>query len=145
MGSWLDWRGIDRKANGTSSDYDDTIDAVDGIPVMSVVNAYVGGVVSFAPIHGKFSLFNSTIVHWDLGLGIGGGLVSTRANDFLGGGMIVATHRWFLAKWFSLNFEVRGLIYYENTGVGDSIYTHWEAGLGFGFWMPFDWKYDSEI
>ncbi len=143
-GGWQDWRFVDRKTNSLSETYDDVIDATDAIPTTSIVDWYVGGVVGFVPVYGKFSIFNSSVVHWDLSLGVGGGTVYTRANGFVGAGLITVDHRWYLLKWLSLNVGVKGWIYYEDIGSYKGLFTHWQAGVGIGFWLPASWEYKSE-
>lgn len=143
-GGWQDWRFADRKQNSLSDAYDDVIDATDAIPTTSIVDGYVGGVVGFVPIYGKFSIFNTSVVHWDFSLGIGGGTVYTRANGFVGGGLITVDHRWYLLKWLSLNIGLKGWIYYEDIGSREGIFTHWQAGIGIGFWLPASWTYKSD-
>lgn len=143
-GGWQDWRFADRKTNGLSDAYNDIIDATDAIPTTSIVDGYIGGVVGFVPLYGKFSIFNSTVVHWDFSLGLGGGTVYTRANGFVGAGLITIDHRWYLLKWLSLNVGIKGWIYYEDIGNREGVFTHWQAGIGVGFWLPPSWTYKSE-
>ncbi len=143
-GGWQDWRAADRKMNGLSEAYDDIIDATDAVPTTSIVDGYVGGVVGFVPLYGKFSIFNTSVVHWDFSLGIGGGTVYTRANGFKGAGLITVDHRWYLLKWLSLNVGLKGWIYYEDIGSREGVFTHWQAGIGVGFWLPASWTYKSE-
>jgi outer membrane beta-barrel protein len=143
-GGWQDWRFTDRKVNSLSKAYDDIIDATDAIPTTSIVDGYVGGYVGFVPWYGKFSIFNTSIVHWDFSLGIGGGTVYTRANGFVGAGLITVDHRWYLLKWLSLNVGLKGWVYYEDIGSKKGVFTHWQAGVGIGFWLPASWTYESE-
>ena len=143
-GGYQDWRVADRKQNGLSEVYDDVIDATDANPKTSIVDWYLGGVVGFVPLYGKFSIFNTSVVHWDFSLGIGGGTVNTRANGFLGAGLITVDHRWYLLKWLSLNIGLKGWIYYEDVGDYKGVFTHWQAGIGVGFWLPPSWTYRSE-
>ena len=143
-GGWQDWRAADRETNGLSDIYNDVIDATDAVPTTSIVDGYVGGVVGFVPIYGKFSIFNTSVIHWDLSIGIGGGAVYTRANGFVGAGLISVDHRWYLLKWLSLNIGLKGWIYYEDIGNREGVFTHWQAGIGIGFWLPASWTYKSE-
>ena len=143
-GGWQDWRAADRQTNGLSDAYNDIVDATDAIPTTSIVDGYVGGVVGFVPIYGKFSIFNSSVIHWDFSLGLSGGAVYTRANGFVGAGLISVDHRWYLLKWLSLNIGLKGWIYYEDIGNRKGVFTHWQAGIGIGFWLPPSWNYKSE-
>ena len=143
-GGWQDWRFADRKTNGLSDAYEDVVDATNAVPTTSIVDGYVGGMVGFVPLYGKFSIFNTSVVHWDLSLGIGGGAVYTRANGFKGAGLISIDHRWYFLKWLSLNVGVKGWIYYEDIGNREGVFTHWQAGVGLGFWLPASWTYKSE-
>ncbi len=143
-GGWQDWRMTDRDVNGLSDTYSDVVDATDAVPATSIVDGYIGGIVGFVPIYGKFSLFGTSIIHWDLSLGIGGGTVITRANDFVGAGLISVDHRWYILKWLSINIGVKGWIYYEDIQAYKGVFTHWQAGIGVGFWLPPSWTYKSE-
>lgn len=145
-GGWQDWRFVDRKSNSLSSAYNDVIDGTDAIPTTSIVDGYAGAVVGFVPVYGKFSIFNTSVVHWDLSLGIGGGVLFTRAGGTtpVGAGLITVDHRWYLLKWLSLNVGVKGWVYYEDIGAHEGIFTHWQAGVGIGFWVPPSWQYKSE-
>lgn len=143
LGGWQDWRFISGDANGLSDEYSRVIDATDAIPEVSVINAYAGGMIGFVPFYGKLALFNSAIIHWDLSVGIGGGLIHTRANDALGGGIINIGQRFFLLDWLSLNFDVRGLLYYEELANTSGLFTQWQAGLGLSFWFPTGFEYES--
>lgn len=143
LGGWQDWRGISEDANGFTNQYDRVIDATDAIPEVSVLNGYVGGVVGFVPFYGKLALFNSAIVHWDLSIGIGGGVVHSRANDFLGAGMLTVGQRFFILDWLSLNVDIRGLFYFEELRQSSGLFTQWQAGVGVGFWLPTSFEYES--
>lgn len=143
-GGWQDWRFVDLKSNGLSDAYNDIVDATDATPTTSIVNGFMGGVIGFVPIYGKFSIFNSSVIHWDFSLGLGGGAVHTRANGFKGAGLITVDHRWYLLRWLSLNIGVKGWIYHEDIGNHKGIFTSWQAGIGLGFWVPPSWTYKSE-
>lgn len=143
VGGWQDWRFISDDANGLGDEYERVIDATDAIPEVSVLNAYAGAVVGFVPFYGKLALFNSAIIHWDFNVGLGGGLIHTRASDALGGGIVTLGQRFFLLDWLSLNFDVRGLIYYEELGRTEGLFTQWQAGLGVAFWFPTGFEYES--
>lgn len=143
-GGYQDWRAADRDQNGLSESYNDVVDATDAVPTTSIVDWYLGAVVGFVPLYGKFSIFNTSVVHWDLSIGVGGGTVFTRANGFVGAGLITVEHRWYLLKWLSLNVGVKGWIYYEDIGNREGVFTHWQAGVGIGFWLPPSWTYRSE-
>jgi outer membrane beta-barrel protein len=143
-GAWQDWRFVDREANGFSGSYESVIDATDAIPEVSVVDTYAGAMVGLTPLNGKMAIFNSAVVHWDLSFGLGGGMVYTRANQFTGGGMFSIQQRWFLTDWFSMSFDFRGLMYYEELGKTEGLFTQLQAGLGFAFWLPTSFEYASD-
>ena len=62
----------------------------------------------------------------------------------MGAGLISVDHRWYLLKWLSLNIGLKGWIYYEDIGNRKGVFTHWQAGIGIGFWLPPSWNYKSE-
>jgi outer membrane beta-barrel protein len=147
-GAWQDWRWISADANSYTSIYERTIDATDSIPRTSVVNAYVGGDIGYVPIYGKMTLFNAGVIHWDLSLKVGGGVVHTRASGAFGGaGWVAAGQRFFLTDWLSLNTEVRGIFYGDNLSndpnAGSKFYQQWVAGVGLAFWAPFSFEYSD--
>lgn len=79
--------------------------------------------LTYVPIFGKFSIFNSMITHYDIhligGLAIvneaaiaaGGGEPDAGLSGTRPGGMIGAGVRLFIGEMFSLNFEARDYIY----------------------------------
>lgn len=142
VGGWQDWRFISEDANGLTGQYDRTIDATDAIPEVSILNGYVGGVVGFVPFYGKLALFNSAIVHWDVSIAVGGGIVHSRAAGIKPSGIISVGQRFFILDWLSLNVDVRGLLY-PDTLREDGFFTQWQAGVGVGFWLPTSFEYES--
>lgn len=143
-GGWQDWRFMSRDATGFTSTYEQVIDATDAIPEVSVIDAFVGGVVGFIPVYGKLALFNSSIVHWDISVGIGGGAIHTRANGLTGGGVLTVGERLFLLDWLSISGEVRGYFYPETLNQSSGLFTQWQAGVGVSFWLPTSFEYESD-
>ena len=107
------------------------------VPIM---NWYGGAQFGFVPIFGKFSMFGSGIVYYDIALQAGVGwadsasLVQSNAGG-VAGSIGVASHI-FATEWLSVNIEVSDTIYFAPVG-GTSTLSHMVmASAGLGFYLP---------
>lgn len=143
-GGWEDWRFLSNTSTGFTRTYERVIDGTDAIPEASVITAYAGAVVGFVPLYGKFAVFNSAVIHWDLSVILGGGVVFTRASGISPAGMVGLNQRMFLLDWLSLNFDVRGVLYGDELSQVSGLQQQWLFGVGVGFWLPTSFEYESE-
>jgi outer membrane beta-barrel protein len=92
----------------------------------------------FKPFYGKMISFNKAIVHGDVGLTTGGGMVNFK-EAVSGGTSLKSKYRFcidlgaigrvFLTRTLSLRLDIRNYIYFKGTNVGDIL----DLGLGLAF------------
>ena len=96
---------------------------------------YLGSLL-WDPFHGKFILFGSTIVHFDLFLRVGAGATDSHTSRGLtyqvGGGI-----KFYLLSWLSLRLEVIDSLQVQEVLASESLTNNLAFLLGVGFWFPF--------
>lgn len=98
--------------------------------------------VGFSPIFGKFSAFDSGLVHFDLYVTLGGGVTqTTRSADIKPLGQFGVGWRLIINKWFTFVVEFKDQIYVENFNRGDEVVNNLMLQAGFSFFIPFDYDY----
>ncbi|MCA9521545.1 MAG: outer membrane beta-barrel domain-containing protein, partial [Myxococcales bacterium] len=97
------------------------------------------GHVGYAPIIGKFALFNSWVVHFDVYIFAGGGVTHTAGNRPTG--VFGVGSRMFLNKFLSINWEIRDQLYRETFNAGKSIVNNVVFSVGLTMFIPFGFKY----
>jgi len=111
-------------------------------PERSEIQWYAGADVSVVPMDGKFVAFDDLIVYWDLYASIGGGVtVTSRSDTPKPTGMIGVGLRMFLAKWFTLTFELRDHIFVEDYNAGSELTNNVVGRFGISIFIPFDFDY----
>ncbi len=111
-------------------------------PERSLQRFYAGIDVGFAPIFGKFAAFDSGLVHFDLYITLGGGVIQTsRSADIKPVGSIGVGWRLMITKWFTFVVEFKDHIYVENFNRGDEVVNNLILQAGFSFFIPFDYDY----
>lgn len=96
----------------------------------------------YDPIYGKFTLFNSWIVPWDIYTLLGAGYTRTD----LGGHVTLAAglgQRFYMNRWFTLNLELRDHIYNEDYPAGSELVNNLVFTTGVGFFLPPDFEYQT--
>jgi outer membrane beta-barrel protein len=100
----------------------------------------LGGLdLQWAPIYGKISIISEAFLHFDLYGIIGPEViqyVSRTGPTFTFGGNVGIGTRIFITRWMTLRFELRDLIYQEQTGFADSLRNQILFDLGFSFFFP---------
>lgn len=98
-----------------------------------------------APVYGKLNLFSETVIHYDIFLMIGGGLLLTHPPDVTGAngadgmgfhpfGSVGVGQRYFLLKWLALRWEFRSLFTYEEfKGRGNETRFRMDMAFNIGF------------
>ena len=112
-------------------------------PERSIQRYYAGIDVGFAPIFGKFSAFDSGLVHFDLYLTIGGGVMQTnRSASVLPAGSFGIGWRLIVNKWFTFVVEFKDHIFVENFNRGSEVVNNVILQAGFSLFIPFDYDYE---
>lgn len=97
------------------------------------------GHIGYAPIDGKFALFNSWVIHFDVYIFAGGGVTRTTGNRPTG--IFGVGSRMFMNKWLTINWEIRDQLYQEKFNAGKSIVNNVVFTVGLTFFIPFGFKY----
>ena len=100
----------------------------------------------WSPIHGKFAMFDSTLVHFDVYLSMGAGFILTQIRDLVGteeglepdmAGNVGFGFRVFLSDWISIRTDMRQYFYpaWDPQGEATSKVAHpFEVTLGVSLW-----------
>lgn len=96
---------------------------------------YMGSLL-WDPFHGKFILFGTTVIHFDLFLRAGAGATDDRTSRGLtyqvGGGI-----KFYLLSWLSVRVEVIDSLQVQEILASESLTNNLAFLLGVGFWYPF--------
>lgn len=151
IGGVFDWYNFGGRLGGVTDTYQRVQDETNTLPETPFLNWAGALEVGFAPIIGKFALFNSRLGFYDLGVTVGGGYSNySTIRDRSGKASPVVTasafNHIFLNEWVSLNFEVRDTIYFaELRGVeGTSLSHSVTAAVGFGLFFPKKFTYAGD-
>ena len=128
---------------GTETDlFDQVIEDYELFPELSKILWFGGVHFQYAPIYGKFALFNTWIVPWDtyVLLGIGYTKTELAGHPTLSAGL---GQRYFMNRWFTLSLELRDLIYNENYPSGSKLVNNLVFSVGVGFFLPPDFEYTT--
>ncbi len=126
---------------GNESDlFDELIEDYEVYPQVSTVLWYASLQFQYAPIYGKFALFNSWIIPWDIYTLIGAGYTQTE----LGGHPMLSVgigQRFFMNRWFTVNIELRDNIFNENYPAESVLVNNLLVTAGLSFFIPFGFEY----
>ncbi len=151
VGGIFEWYDFGNALGGEADSYTELRNQTGAKADSPVLNYYAGLELGFVPLWGKFSLFNSSIVFYDVAVTAGGLyidakslLLRTPKNTF--GGTVSITGRIFLNKWIALNTEIRDVIYLADLKGADSSFANVVSfGLGFSFYLPTAFEYTEKV
>jgi len=128
---------------GSDTDlFDKLIDDYELFPQVSKVK-WIGELqFQYDPIYGKFTLFDTWIVPWDIYALLGAGYTKTE----LDGHVTLAAglgQRFYMNRWFTMNLEVRDHIYNETYPAGSELVNNIVFTAGVGFFLPPDFEYKT--
>lgn len=140
VGGVFDWYNFGGALGGQTEAFEAAVNQSNTQPDVPVMNWYGGAQFGFVPIFGKFSMFGSGIVYYDIALQVGVGWAESRslfqpASGGLAGGLGVASHI-FVTEWLSVNIEVGDTIYFAPVGGGSELSHMVMASAGLGFYLP---------
>jgi outer membrane beta-barrel protein len=113
-------------------------------PERSTVQWFAGGDVSWVPVYGKFVLFESGIIHWDMFLSAGAGVTKTWEPAPLVTGTAGLGTRIYLTRWLTLTIELKDHIYLQAFKAGDKIMNNLVVHSGLSIFIPFGWEYEFQ-
>lgn len=122
--------------------FDRVIEDYQVFPQISKVQWYGTMHFQYAPIYGKFALFNSWIIPWDAYALLGLGYTKTELDGHptLAAGV---GQRYFMNRWFTVNMELRDNIFNENYPSGSELVHNLLFTAGVSFFIPPDFEYKT--
>ena len=126
---------------GSETDlFDQVIEDYELFPQVSQLQWYANLTFQYAPIYGKFALFNTWIIPWDVYVLAGVGYTKTEleGHPTLSVG---AGQRYFMSRWFTLDVELRDHIYNETYPAGSELVNNLVLTAGVSFFLPPDFEY----
>ncbi|MBU0551327.1 outer membrane beta-barrel domain-containing protein [Myxococcota bacterium] len=120
--------------------FDRVIEDYQVFPQISKVLWYGTLHFQYAPIYGKFALFNSWIIPWDAYAVLGVGYTKTELDGHptLAAGV---GQRYFMNRWFTVNMELRDNIFNEEYPSGSELVHNLLFTAGVSFFIPPDFEY----
>ncbi len=126
---------------GSESDlFDRVIEDYELFPQVSKVKWYANLTYQYAPIYGKFALFNTWIIPWDTYVLLAAGYTQTELDGHPSLGVGIG-QRYFMSRWFTLDVELRDHIYNENYPAGSELVNNLAFTAGVSFFLPPDFEY----
>ena len=96
----------------------------------------------WTPVYGKFALFDSAIMHFDLNLLAGVGvLLTARTPDLKPAVHLGVGGRLYVSRWLALSVDLRNQTYQEAFHAGDALMNHTVLQAGLEIFVPFDFEY----
>lgn len=151
-GALFDWYDFGEVLGGPTQSFRD-VDTESGSRTEAAYLNWAGGAeLGFAPLVGKFALFNRGLFFYDVSISAGALFANSASIARPGGqsglaGTAALTTRVFLNDWMALNLEVRDTIYSAQLrGVPDGVLTHSvSVSGGLSLYLPTSFDYsDSE-
>ncbi len=148
VGGVFDWYNFGGALGGQTEAFGAAQNQTGTQPDVPVMNYYGGLQFGFVPIFGKFSIFGSGIVYYDIAAQVGLGWadsasLQSASSGGLAGSIGIASHI-FVTEWMSVNFEVGDTLYFAPVG-GTSTLSHMvAASVGLGFYLPTSVKRTAE-
>ena len=128
---------------GSETDlFDEVIQDYELFPELSKVQWFGGLNFQYAPVYGKFALFNTWIVPWDTYVLLGAGYTKTELDGHPTLSVGIG-QRYFMSRWFTVNVELRDMIYNENYPSGSELVNNLVFTAGVGFFLPPDFEYTT--
>lgn len=148
VGGLFEWYNFGGLLGGTTAMYEDVHRQSRTAPDSAVLNWAAGAELGFAPIVGKFALFNRGILFYDVSLSAGGvwtdsESVAIPTSKGGAGATVSLSARVFLNRWMAVNLEVRDIMFMGHLqGLPDSTLTHVvTTSFGFNFYIPGGFEY----
>jgi outer membrane beta-barrel protein len=146
--NWYDFGGV---LGGPTDLYDDVYNETRTAIDAALISMFGGAEVGFVPVFGKFALFNSGIIYYDLSVTLGAGYVSSKSIALTQPSGTVgvtwsAVSRVFLAEWLALNVEFRNVMFGARLQNADSAFTNsMSVAAGLSFYLPTSFEYETYV
>jgi outer membrane beta-barrel protein len=153
IGGLFEWYNFGDALGGRTSAFEKSYDQTSTQADAPVLNWFGGLEGGFKPIYGKFALFNSAIMYYDLGASIGVGYAdATSINRPSSSGTFGATAslsgRLFLNDWMAFDLELRDIFYPTKLSSGGQRQNVLANSVtfsgGVSLYLPTTFEYSSE-
>lgn len=149
IGGLFEWFDFGDAIGGTTKTFDRAVDETRTQADAPVLNWFGALEAGYTPIYGKFTLFNISILYYNIGATLGAGyldaesLTTASAGGFGATGSIVG--RLFLNDWMAFDLEVRDHLFQANLQGGEEtpISNIVTAAAGFSFYIPPTFEYST--
>ncbi|MFP4600217.1 MAG: outer membrane beta-barrel domain-containing protein [Persicimonas sp.] len=116
LGGLFEWYDFGDLIGGPTDAFRETQNETSASADAAVINWLGGMELGYKPIVGKFALFDSAIMYYDVALTAGGTYIDAESVALSGGsgkfgGTVSAASRVFLNDWLAVNFEIRDVIF----------------------------------
>lgn len=149
LGGLFEWHDFGGVLGGPTQTYRDVEAETQATPDAPHLNWGVAGELGFAPMFGKFSIFNRGLIYYNVSVSLGGGTVesgsvATAAADTGPAATLGIGAQFFFNDWMGLDVEVRNVTY-EGTirGEGDVLSHSWTVGAGISLLFPRSFEYEE--
>ena len=151
IGGLFEWYNFGDTLGGPSQAYEEVVNLTNTSPDAARINYLAGLEVGFVPIWGKFALFDSAIIFYDIAVTAGGVFIDAESvalpsASSTGGGTLSLTSRVFLNDWFALNLEVRDVVFLADLAGTSGAFTNVvTTGIGMSFYLPTSFEYTERV
>ena len=140
FGGTFEWFDFGPGVGGTTRRYNDVVAATRAVPEYVLLDYYAGADFTFVPAYGKFVLFNSSIVYYDLFVTLGGGVVHNGV-DLRPAGVLAVGARTYFNRWLGMTVEFRDRMSVQELPSRQVLWHTASVMLGFNILMPFNFRY----
>ncbi|MBN1945043.1 MAG: outer membrane beta-barrel domain-containing protein [Bradymonadales bacterium] len=140
VGGSFEWYDFGGALGGPTDAYNRMIQTSSSIPELAPLTYVAAAEFGWVPVNGKFSLFNLTIVYFDLYLLGGAGIIDT-VGDPHPAGILAVGQRLFVTDWLALLIELRDRLYLEPYPSGNSFMNILTASIGVSVFIPPSFSY----
>jgi outer membrane beta-barrel protein len=150
VGGLFEWYDFGDALGGQTQTFESIQNETSTTADAPVVNWLGGLEIGYKPIVGKFALFNSGILFYDLGVTLGGAYVNSQSVAIQSassgfGGTISMVGRVFLNDWMAINLEIRDVIFSADlAGASGTIANVASVAGGVSFYLPTSFQYSDQ-
>lgn len=150
VGGIFEWYDFGEALGGRTKTFESVQDQTSTTADAAVINWHGGLELGYKPVVGKFALFNSGILFYDLGVTVGGTFVNSRSVALPTakggpGATISMVARVFLNDWMAVNLEIRDVIFSADIlGASGTIANVASVAGGVNFYLPTSFEYSDQ-
>jgi len=140
VGGLFEWFDFGETLGGTTEAFERSFDQTSNFADAPVAN-WAGAVeAGYKPLYGKFALFNTSILYYDIGATLGAGIMNAGSieneeeSTFVGTASLVG--RLFFNDWMAMNLELRDFLFEASLRGGNSLANLVTVSAGISLYLP---------